>query len=122
MYEKKYYEVSPNVELVANQSHSFFYPVSVSVSNHFLQNYNYDISEEDEINIKDYIKELNKEIDRDVDIHNLLDYTMLFDESLINLQLLFSTIPNKEKYNIVQHLKSRGIHPNPEVLTSEEEV
>ena len=58
MYEKKYYEISPNIELVANQSHSFFYPVSVSVSNHFLQNYNYDISEEeDEINIKDYIKD-----------------------------------------------------------------
>lgn len=128
MYKSKYYECSPNVEVVSNQSFSFFFPPFLSVSNRLLQTYDYDESriekdKTDHINIYDYFTSIDKDKDgNQVDIHELLDLTMLTDENIINLQLLFSEVPNKDNYNIVQQLRTRGIFLDPNVLLEEKEV
>lgn len=121
MYKKKYYEVIPNIELVTNQSQSFFYPVSTSISNSLLQSYNYDVDKDDDIDINSGLNFKSEELNEVVDIHELLDYASLYDECLINIQMLFSKKPtNKEEdNNIVQYIRSRGILPRDAIIKKE---
>ena len=116
MYKKKYYEASPNREIVANQSHSFFFPPTVPVSNHLSRSYDYskDYLTEFDLDIHDYYPNIDRDNNGDpIDIHSLLDYTILNDENCISLQMLFSALPTDDNYNLVQHLKMRGVAPNP---------
>ena len=111
MYKFKYYEASPNVEMVANQSHSFFFPPMVSVSDSLTQSYSYE--ENDGLDPHLYFKNIDKdEKGTLIDVNELLDYTMLSDEECISIQMLFSELPNDKEYNLVQHIKTKGIYPN----------
>lgn len=116
MYKKRYYDATPNREIIANQAHSFFFPITATVSNHLTRTYDY--SEED-LGESDYkVHNHFPDIDKDskgemIDIHSILDYTMLNDENCINLQMLFSEPPTKDNYNVVQQMRLRGVFPNP---------
>ena len=94
----KYYEISPNLETVSNQSHSFYFPPMLPVSTIFDIEYQYDKNDYNYSKYDNYQK--------------LLDYTMISDEDCINLQMLFSAKPTKNNNNIVQFLKSEGIFPS----------
>lgn len=106
MYHKKYYEINPNMESITNQSNSFYYPPMIPISDYLDVEYDYD-----DISIDDSFYKVN---DKLVDVHKLLDYTLLSDESCMNIMFLFSKLPvdDKRKDNIVQFIKSEGIVPN----------
>lgn len=89
----KYYEVAPNIEVISNQSHSFYFPPMVAISTLL------------DIKYKSNSQEL-------INRQEVLDYTLIGDEDCINLQMLFSEHPkNNATDNIVQFLRSEGIFP-----------
>ena len=91
MYHKKYYEISPNMESITNQSNSFYYPPMIPISDYLDVEYDYD-----DISIDDSFYKVN---DKLVDVHKLLDFSKL-------------PVDDKRKDNIVQFIKSEGIVPN----------
>ena len=99
-----YIEFAPNLETVSNQSHTFFFPPMLTMDNQFDVHYDYK-------NIKNLLKENKSYIN---DIHKNLDYTMIADEWVINLLMLFSTKPNKDNpksNNVVKFMRTEGIEP-----------
>ena len=95
----RYYEISPNIEIVSNQSNTFYFSPMISMSN--LLDIEYRNSKNhiySPYNIKNY--------------HKVLDYMCISDEECMNLRFLFAEPPTDNNNNIVQFIRSEGIFPN----------
>lgn len=103
----RYYEISPNIEIVSNQSNTFYFSPMISMSN--LLDIEYKNSKNfiyNHFNIKNF--------------HQALDYMCISDEECINLRFLFAEPPNNNNNNnndnnIVQFIRSEGIFPNDNI-------
>ena len=92
----KFYEISPNIEIVSNQSNTFYFSPMISMSNLL------DIEYHNNSN-KIAIKE----------IHKMMDYTCISDEECMNLRFLFSEPTNNNtNNNMIQFIRSEGFFPS----------
>lgn len=109
-----YIEFAPNLETISNQSHSFFFPPMIAVDKCLDIKYNYEGLKElfdiKEPKVDDITSLYYKKSE---DIHALLDYTMLSDEWITNIIMLFGELPTEETNdnNLIKFMRTEGIEP-----------
>ena len=98
--------MAPNKEVISNGSHTMFFPAQVQVSNSFKVNYNIDSKDD---YFRDFLHSIGPDLiepnmediySNNKDIHKILDYTCISEESVINMLMLFSSTPKDSRDNV----------------------
>lgn len=132
------YELAPNLDVVANNSHSMYFPPIISTSSIIDTEYDYSTLDDNNINQEPftialcdqftpdkkpkYAEDINpgltdmfKKLIFDLDAHDLhlfMDYECISDEDVINLLILYSiTDDNQENHHILHFMRQKGINP-----------
>jgi hypothetical protein len=106
MGKERIYEMAPNKEVISNGSHTMFFPAQVQVSNSFKVNYKIDSKDD---YYRDFLHSIGPDLiepnmedtySNNKDIHKILDYTCISEESVINMLMLFSSTPKDSRDNV----------------------
>ena len=109
-------EIMPNIDVIANQSQSFFFPTQVKTNEIDYPEYKVKSETRDQLKEHPIFKYILPQIDleetKGYNPHTILDMTMNASEFVINMFILFGYFDKVNSYDtdILQFIRAEGIY------------